>query len=586
MLRTTPSLLALLALSPLLHSSSCNPYYPSATAPDGFITFTFVNASQNASVTAGSIYLTCVGSTSDAGSFRDFILFNSSSATGALSPAGQTLPSQYFYPLSFFPQDGSGNAYAFVPETLAQGALYIGIDYPVVVNTLTGATWIINPPSFSSNDPNLYHLYDTISFATTPHLQFSGRDMQSAFGLPLAELVTYNGGNTTFYLGLPPSVPRDDTTSNSVFGSYLAAVNAISNSAAQTQWANGITSFIPAGNAGATTYLRLFSPTELLAIDLFDPAYLFNNTYGANWFESMWDSASGFYVAEPLYFDVSQLGAAYTTYQYTNTSGSTLTFVASNGGTGGTVTVSPTSTAPFLSSAPQGANSFNAGGDLGIAPTICQYLSDGFVTGLFPTAFPSGTPMNNTYIQNTYVDDPSTFWGHSNSSPAPAGGPWYNLYASVLHNFAPFSTSNNYSNINPETGDNPMGFNQNIPPLSIATTASVAIVLGSMSGSTLPNFTDSSSYTISIKPGASTTVIYGLTAITGPANQSFVGATSPIPLTIEYWGGSYAGLNYVVQVYINSPVADNYAFVYPEPPATFLPTFGVGQWNIGMGAPN
>lgn len=574
----------------LLNASTCNPYYPSVNPPSSdFVTFTFVNASQNTGITAGNIFITMVGTTGTTGAARDFIQFDGS-GQGSLFPAGITAPQPYFYKLSDLPLDGNNNPYAFVPSNLPLAAVYIGIDYGVTLQTGTGTNgaWYITPPALVNTDANIYHLYDTISFSTSPHLRFLGTDLQNSYGLPLAVLVTYNGGNANYYLGLPPTVPRDDGTSNSVFGAYVNAVNAITNSEAQAQWAHGATSFIAAGNAGATTYLHLISPTQLLAQGSFDRSYLFDATYGSDWFNEMFDPTTGFYKPAGLtglYMDVTALGPSFTTYHYTgNFPAGTLNFV-SDSSAGGAVSVGPTVSQPFFSSAAQGPNSFAASGDLAVAPFICQYLSDGFVTGLFPTAFTQDNPMRDAYIQKKYVSNPSLFWGGSSQVPPPTGGPWYNLYAAVLHNLAPFSSTNNFSNINPETADEPMGFNQAIPPLSASTTATVAIVLGNMLNSVIPNFTDTNQYKIHIAPGAGVTAIYGSNHIIGPGNQTFSEATSPINLIIEYSTGSHAGLTYATQVYIHGPTSDRYQFAYPQPPAPILPSFSSEAWTIGIGVP-
>ena len=582
----------------LLNASTCNPYYPSAVAPSaGYTTFTFANATQNPGITAGDIYITMVGTTGTTGGPRNFVLFDPS-GLGSLTGADRVLPTTYFYPLSALPTDTNGNPYAFVPNNLPSVVLYVGIDYGVTLQTATGTNggWYINPATLVNSDANVYHLYDTISFSTSPKLQFLGTDLQSSYGLPLSVLVTYNSGKTTFYLGLPPTVPRDDTTTNSVFGSYVTSVSGIgiTNLPSQTQWAHGVTSFIAAGNTGARTYLHLISPIQMLSNNTFDSSYLFNNTYGSNWFNEIWGTGpTAFYQpgVRDLYLDVSAIGASYTTYHYIGNVTGALTFVT-DGAIGGTVALSPTTSQPFFNGNPV---TFNATGDPAVIPFISQYLGEGFVTGIFPTVFPLTGPMNSEYIQNKYVENPTAFWGHSSGATAPTGGPWYNLYAAVLHNLAPFSSTNNFSNVNAETPDQPMGFTQNIPPLSASTTATVAIVVGNMQDSVVPNFTDHTLYYILIAPSPGVTAIYGTSTIGAAAATQFFNVTTPVDLIVEYGGTStsYAGLTYATQVFFNgiAPTA-NYAFSYPQLPAPLVPALlnptatGSTGWLIGIGRPN
>ena len=483
----------------------------------------------------------------------------------------------------------------YVPNTLIQGQVYLSVDYPLAVVTATaavpGTVWAITPPSFVSNaDANYYHLYDSFQFLTnktTNQLTIPGNYINS-FALPISVLTTFNEGFVTYFLGLPPSVPRDDGTTGSVFGQYTHDLEAIGYTSSLAQWGPLSFSFTPAGNTGATSYLRLLSPLQQLGSNIFKNDYLFNTdptVYGADWFTYVFDT---FYSANPLYLDVSSLatpGAPYTTYHFLSYAGGIVTFAPD--GFGSNVTIQPSLTpiresSAFFNNTPL---DFHVAGDPVAGNPICTYLSAGFVTGIFPRAFSSSNPLSYTYIQQQYVSDPATFW---TAPTSPSGGPWYNLYGAVLHNLSPFVEPNNYSNNAANSVDTSIGF---FSPILAPLTSDpyVTVSLGNMEHSEIPNFSDPREYTVLFNPGVGANYVYnGISIIGGGPTLPTTTATLPIDLLVTYTTGSYSGLTYTTQIYINGPTVTNYAVVFPHLPAQIIPHYDSisGQWLIGAGAPN
>lgn len=114
------------------------------------------------------------------------------------------------------------------------------------------------------------------------------------------------------------------------------------------------------------------------------------------------------------------------------------------------------------------------------------------------------------------------------------------------------------------------------------TQPAVFVVLNPLGTTVVPNFTDSTQYTITIAPtpGAVSYTVNGSTSYT--SGMQFSGAV-PFTLTITYQSGIYNGKTFTSQIWVNDTNA--YSIVFPQPPATLgVTNTALHNWNIGVGA--
>ena len=565
--------LALLFLSAALNVSAvCNPY-PLPAYLSGYVPFTLVNSSNT--IASTSLYVTITGTNpstnntcmvqfSNAGGKYVGTLVDSTSA--AFSVNLNSL--EYSYLLSSLPQQ-NGQPVLYVPP-ISNATLYLSVGYQMGLLTANGSSYGIQTPQpFTTTDANYYHLYDSsIFFTIGTDLNFQSLGILD-YSLPISSIVSMNNGTSVQYAGL--NIPR-----NTMLTSYSTAVAGIANAAAQTQWDKLLLSFTSASGTGATE-LRLASTLSAMGFQSspFDPSYLINNsgTYGADWASTVFDVTN-------VYFDVSALpppaGEVYTTYLYTGVTGGNLVFT-SQGTAGIDVTIPyPFSNSfPFLNASATGSDSFSAAGDPLAAPLICNLLSTGFVTGLFPAADTSSSnPFGNNYAALANVNN--QIYQENSAFPA-MSGPWYDLYAAVLHDAAQGSP---YFNFEADTVDTFVGFfSPIVVPNNSDSQPSVFVVLNDCTSTVIPNFADSTMYSVLIANNPSNTNVL-LNGATPPMSQTTVSV--PFTLEITYNTGLYSGNTYTCQAWVNN--TNNYSVVFPQPPGVISCTYnsGGGYWNIAI----
>jgi hypothetical protein len=595
---------------PMTAEATCYPTVLPPTQISGYVPFTFVNSYSN--ITSSQVFVTMSAQTAN-GEYV-FITFNNM-GIGATVGAGPTTPPTYFYSLADLPTY-MGSGYVYVPVGLTNGEIYIGVDYAVTLNTLHTTTtgpfsWsIVTAAGATDNtNANYYHLYDSMKFTTNQNQLTLILNMDNEYGLSLTAAVGANTSHgiplNTFFLGLPPTVPRDGGTT-SVLGSYSNNVSLITNTASRVQWAGLTVTVQGAGNISPTN-LRMFSPKNAMTFSLpqsspnqlFDPSYLFNDVYadgsaGSNWFNKVW-GMGGFYNggmlgSNELYLDVSALHTPtldYKDYLLNSAVVATglLSFV-SDAIPAPDAIVSSTSSLPYFN------GSFpNKSGGLAL-PLVINYLTEGFCTGILPANFTASNPLTQAYFAavSPFAVTNSPFWGGNPNFASIPGGPWYDLYSATLHRLAPFSPTNNYSNFQADGADSPLGFYQPVK-VSLNSMPYVAIILGDMAGTILPDFTDPTPYSVLFAPGANTVYHVQGQTITGPSSLTLT-VGLPITLTVSYTGASgavYTG-PYPTQIWFNGTINSvNYSIAYPQTPAgtpATAPTGPASHWRIGAGAPN
>jgi len=569
---------------------SCNP----ATAPpymSGYVAFTFLNNS--GLVDNSRVFVTFLASqprppSTPISYFMQFNLVSDVWVGSFVEVNSLSINSlDYGYPISQF-ATGSAPYTVYLPyasNTTQQ--LFVAIDYPVSM-TITEPSPSPPPPiqqvaapgAFDTTDGNYYHLYDSsIRFSLDPNT--TGINMQSNytsfFGLPISAAIGWNGPYNTLLLGA-------NFNRNTAFQNYYSSVGAIANANAQTQWQKLPIAFTSVSGGGQTD-LRLASSLSAFSLT-FDQQYLYNSgSYGLDWEHTTFNPG-----AFPLYLDVSGLGAGYTTYQLTSVASNTMTF-APVSSLGSNVTIPlPASPSGIQSQAfINGAfdsTGFNASGDATVYPTICQLLSTGFISGLFPqTSFTSSSPFGTIYLAQQNAAD--NFY-KPNTNLSSNASPWYDLYSKTLHTLAG-STSPPYIDFLAVPGDSLMGFFSGTTiPINNNTRPSVFINLGSMVGTVLPNFTDNSTYNLTFPAFAGpTTIVYhpngGGTPLTNPT--SVPNAKVPFTLDVTYNTGIYSGRTLTTQIYVHSVSPGSvYSIAYPNLPGNVgFTNTSANNWTISPG---
>lgn len=560
---------------------TCNPY-SLPTYKSGYVAFTIVN--ESGAVATSDLYITIVGT--NPANLNSCIVELSAGMdgqwVGELIDATQFLfanhpsPSTpYSYQVSLIPTQ-NGQPVIYLPP-ISNATMYVSIGYGLGLNVSTGAPITIQPPQqFTTADPNYYHLYDNSIFFTIADELTIQSQYTNAFGLPVSSIISINGGTSVQYSGII-------TERSTLFSDYTTAVSSISNANSQAQWEKLPVSFTSASGGGATQ-LRLASTLSAMSFSTspFDTSYLSNSgQYGANWTQTVFETGS-----PQIFFDVSGLtnsSLTYTYYQFTGVSGGNLVFIPGIGCSSSCTDVyipyPIASSLPFLNAASSGASSFNATGDSLATPLICSYLSAGFVTGLFPVT----TSKSSLFGTGNLAIANKNGQFYQPNSAFPGTGPWYDLYAATLHNAARGSS---YFNFQADPVDANLGF---FAPIVVRNNSSsqpaIFVVLNDLGSTIVPNFTDSTTYDITVAPTPSAisyTITYnGMTEGPYTSAMGFSNVEVPFTLEITYQTNTYSGQTFTTQIWLNE--TNDYSVVFPQPPGTIGVTSGA-SWNIAVPA--
>lgn len=417
---------------------------------------------------ASNIYVTFVAQQQNQGGAPSASsnFYQLQTTTGKLTPVlatAATYSPNYSYTLSqFMPSTTGGNDY-LVYAPYADGRFYFSIGSPMYLLSQEGS---ISAPQYNLfYDPNYNTLYDSVEFNFYKQASHTPGAINwtatidttnvDAFGLPLrVNYCTYNAGQ--------PDAVTPLALANNTYQGYDVARSTVINALVSGLTSGDATGQTPklwpklaqpfytypydnnSGPSGLVTYLRILSPKQgnglgasnygISAIRLtaltgspafqdqiypgFPSDYITNSSYGGG--TSFASRILTYFGSNTLY--LQDRGSSGTVYSGA-TSGSDIQFTVYSG-SGSTTTWTPGSTTTYAIFS----------GTISISGTgLGFYVGDIFTIGFLGRINGTGgAPVNPSLVswqQNYLTNGASDYYG---TNPF-AGGPWYDLYAKLLH---------------------------------------------------------------------------------------------------------------------------------------------------------
>lgn len=388
-----------------------------------------------------------------------------------------TFSPNYSYTLNEFPVSTTGaNDYLlYMPNGIPSARIYVSIQRPLFFSVTPPAgsqqVGLNSPASFLYNDPNFNVLYDFMELSLSnslalgppyiPSVPFMDTTQVDNFGLSIElGLFTFNPNAPTTKTQL---IQNGQTASNLAgFTQSRETLLGILSANLTSPWNNLLIPFRsnPYSGSSPATYLRVLAPKTgggggivepqggVYTIPIFPIDYLSNPIYGPG---SYLDQLFAYYSTHSLYLqadlgtnniykgDVS-LGDQFI-FVDTQNSANSMTILK------GQLTVGNmySGTTPVHSST---ASSLDQ-------ESLSGYFSCAFVVGLLgvPGVYDtSTTPLNKENLRTHIPLTTGTPVPPPYYNPTFVGGPWYDLYAKILHDNAILPTSPPYPGSRPTLG--------------------------------------------------------------------------------------------------------------------------------------
>lgn len=558
---------------------------------------------------ADQVYVTIAGQQTAADLTQYFFQLGSQGILAPVAASSSSYSPTYSYPLSQLPvcSTGAGDYIVYAPS-LNGVRLYFSVQNPMYLITDTippspgqPPNKIVAPTYYAFYDPNYNNLFDSVEITFSPAggggapaipwTASVNTTAVDAFCLPIS--IAFNSYSTAQPSAVTPMV-QDPNALPSGFGVGGASGSTTRNGILTTV-VNGLTSgdmsgatppvwprlaipfySNPYAATGLETYLRVLSPKQSLGNSA-SPPYTgnltvqhlpsVNGTPGIPAFQNYnYPPFPADYLTNTIYGDPN--GFARDLFTYYN--GGTSLYMSTGGGSPtvyqGTVTgttpnqlltmtgVTGTNTGSVSTLAQSAINTFSmysgsqlmSGGPDGT--NLGFFFGDAFTVGVLPSTVgtSSSAPINIT-------DATASGWEATNianyylpENSGTGGGPWYDLYAKLLHSVALRNTSttflNNYGLCYGYDFDDSLGISGTITP--VITTSNtlnpyLRVTLGSID-TTIPNpYSDPNSYDVTFNFPGGNTLLYsqGGGAWTSVSSGQVVNglySNSTTPLQIQY----------------------------------------------------
>jgi hypothetical protein len=539
---------------------------------NNYVPIVFVN---NTGLAASQVYVTFQGVNVASPGPQQFLTFDPNSALGSfVTPSNTLLSANYSFPLSAVPQVlGLSNSYLFYIPLTASGRAYVTFNQPLFVAVSSTAPYgVLDPYVTKYSDPNYYTIYDkweftfTASGNTAPNLGWQGNINTSGvdfFGIS-SELsfLSYPSGNLlqTF----DPTQVNDGPTSftkarNTLLTTFATGLNGAHNANAWSTLPLAFLSNPYDAMSSVTTYLRVLNPGFSIqnpptsyagSVPFYqNPAQGFPADYlqnAASYEENYIDKWFSYYNSmTPLLTIFQDVLAAPFTYSGHSTGASpTQTF-----------TLNPTPASGPVETLTQAAGfttPFFTGTGLPFMPAnaiLSQYIGGTFEVGLFNyTLMPTISQTNLRANSTSYYSNPPFMT---------TAGPWYDLYAYLLHSQAviPSYSTTQIGAVYASPYDDLLGINSSIAvknPTDTSTTPTPFVNIALNAGNTLPNIADAGSIQVTFHLNVPSSLISYRSGTSG----NYISITSGTPVTINSFP---LQVNYVSG---NTPSVQRYYTLY------------------------
>ncbi len=528
----------------------------------------------NTGLPSAQVYVTFQGINGANPGQQQFMTFDPNTALGSfVTPSPNLLSANYSIQLSTVPQvhQMPGSYLFYIPLTTS-GRVYVTLNQPLYVPVSTTGPYytVLDPDVAKYTDPNYYTIYDKWEFtfnasgqsgsnlAWQGNLNTSGVDF---FGVSSEiSFRSYPSGNLlqTF----DPTQVNDGPTTfaqarNALLTTFVTGLTTANNS---TYWSRLALPFYsdPYNSlSSVTTYLRILNPGFSIqnppssyggAVPFpqnpsagFPSDYLSNAViYGENYIDKWFGYYNGTgrsltinqdVLANPFTYSGSSSGAS-PTQSFSLTASSQPTE---------TLAQAAVTTTPFFTGTGFPFSPLNS--------TLSQYIGGTFEVGLFNvTTVPVISQTNLRANAASYYSNPPFM---------STAGPWYDLYAKLLHGqgLIPSYSVTNIGAVYASPYDDLLGINSSIAvknPTNYVTTPNpyVSIVLNG--GNVTPSITDSGTISVTFQLSVGSSSIQyrqgGTGAYTPIASGSPVSISS-FPLQVAYVSG-------------NSPTVTRYYTIY------------------------
>lgn len=453
------------------------------------------------------------GKTYDFTMIESYIGFDSSGVgtftrVDAATSAGKT-SADFCIKLSDLP-----NGTIQVPMTVG-GRIYICFKYTLGLSEVVGydannnpvTLTIGEPDPFDQSDSNYAKIYDKIEYTYNQDGVWIDTTAVDFFCLPLTLAVA---GET---VGLTES----RATILNRLAQGTTALKGLDN--AGGDWGNLILNF-------KGTVLRVVAPNKAVGTNGFDPDYL--NSY----LNTIWQ----YYGTEgtTLSVDCSEVypsGSTQSQTLYTGSvQGSAFNF---KNGESDTVSVPSIPTSNEVFGCGQGVMQTSGAN---VYSVIVRNLGAAMNVGVVPVA--GGPTLNKAWFQS----QKSSFY--SPNTLAPSGGPWYNLYAGLLHSFG--------DKVYAFAFDDAVGEDSTLHTTDPGNNPST-VTIGDMTGTTVPNLSDDTIYTVKFEVASGCSGSYTnpndgnkVYQLTGGTNVSVPNVKAPI--VFSYAQGGNGAQNFTVNI--------------------------------------
>lgn len=376
----------------------------------------------------------------------------------AVQATETTFSPNYAYLLATFPGD-SNDRYFYVPQPFSSSRIYFSIDYPLYMAVVRDASppfnqTIVDPSSFSMNDPNYYTFYDKVEFTLDPPVApppvdlFINPTAVDFFCLPIRIEVKHP-------LTGEPSTASGYNISRAKVIAKISAIFSKNDKTSGKVWNKLKLPFYSdpyAQNPNLVNYLRIEAPVHASApgASVANPNQVFPNdylssriSYGFNYINNVWR----FYKrpGKVLKIDVSEIApyfgplpANQSKYYLTGVVNASDQFVFTNDSGYVWKMEKPTGANPFFAGA-----GFVDDGEANGTPgaVIVRQITCAFEVGFLPVSFPTKVAgVSYEFLNGHYFSARKALGEYYSINPkwrngGTENGPFYDLYSKAFHSF-------------------------------------------------------------------------------------------------------------------------------------------------------
>ena len=529
----------------------------------------------NTGLDASQVYVTFQGIDAANPGSQQFLTFDLTTGKGSfVPPADNLLSANYSFPLSSVPQlRGFAGSYLFYVPLTISGRAYVTLGAPMFLPVESTSPFaVLDPFATRYTDSNYYTIYDKWEFTFTSSGQ-SGENLAWQGNLNTSGVDFFGISSEIAFLSYPSgqllqtfdsTQVNDGPTSfsqlrSSLLSTFVTGLTTTNNSAAWSKLCLPFLSQPYNSMSSVTTYLRILNPGFSIqnpppvyggAVPFyqvptagFPSDYLENSSaYGENYINKWFAYYNG--TGRQLTINQDILASPFT---YSG---------ASSGTSPGQVFSLTASGQPteILAQANVHTTPFFTGADFPFSPsnsTLSEYVGGTFEVGLFNTStVPIISQSNLRANHASYYSNPPFMM---------TAGPWYDLYAKLLHSqgLVPSYSTTGIGAVYASPYDDLLGINSSIAvknPTNYVTVPAPFVNITLNGGNTVPSIADSGSLTVIFTLSVDGSSLSYRAGTSGAYTDVSSGVPVPIttfPLQVAYVSGNSPSVTRYYTIYLN-----------------------------------